>query len=289
MPTPAAQAWTCPTCGNFYRIAAGRRAPALCPACQAERDETAQAPPEPSTFDQLAAAVEAGESEPPHEESAPPPPEVNEEPESAEAIVVPLQQRQKSNPLRRVVAVMGSAILLLGGWGLYGVWKQFNRSTPGDAAVWAQAKIEVADRLRAPKTAEFPKPGDIRRIRGAVPPRWSVKSVVDAKNEAGVPLRHQWFMEISFDTRLRKWEPEYIEIDDQRVYASEATEREDREYAEKRDARNREAKKERDKARARQRAEASKSDTADGRSSTLPPTTSDKGGSDPPMAYDVRR
>jgi hypothetical protein len=185
---------------------------------------------------------------------------------------------------------MGTAIVLLGGWGLYGVWKQSQRGTPGDKAVWAQAKIEVADRLRAPKTAEFPKPGEIKRIRDAYPPRWSVQSVVDAKNELGVPLRHHWFMEISYDTRLRKWEPEYIEIDDQRVYASEATLREDREYSEKRDARNKAAKKEAARLKARKRAEAASAEKAAdsrGNDSRNEPVT--RPGSDQELPVDARR
>jgi len=258
----------------------------VCPTCQAERESAAESPPEPAAFDQLVAVVQEDETEPRLTEAAPPPDDEDVD-ETDPAL---LRNRQKSNHLWRIVAVMGSAIVLLGGWGLYGVVKQFGRSTPGDAAVWAQAKIEVADHVRAPKTAEFPKPGEIKRIRGAVPPRWSVKSVVDAKNEYGVPLRHHWFMEISFDTRSRKWEAEYIEIDDKRVYASEATQREDREYAEKRDARNKAAKKDRDKARPRPRADqVSKENVADGRGADSRAGTPVKTDSDPPVSFEVRR
>ena len=250
MPPPAAQAWPCPGCGNFYRIAPGRRAPALCPTCRAERDEAAPAPPEPSAFDQLVAVVEEAErDEPPTSDDAIP----SAESAVDDAEAIPIARRPRLSSRWRVVAVMGGAIVVLASWGLYGVWKQFERSTPGDAAVWAQAKLEVADHLRAPKTAEFPKPGEIKRIRDSALPRWSGKSVVDAKNEYGVPLRHRWFMEMSFDKRSRKWEAEYIEIDDQRVYASQATTREDREYAEKREARDKAANQGRDKSKPRKR------------------------------------
>ncbi len=112
----------------------------------------------------------------------------------------------------------------------------------------------MADWLQAPKTAEFPKPGEIKRILASEIPRWSVKSVVDAKNANGVPLRHPWFMEISFDPGLRKWETDYIEIDDERVYASAATIRADRESAAKRAERKKSAKNGRDKSPPKKRA-----------------------------------
>ncbi len=221
---------------------------------------------------------------------APPPPAEKQSHETGGADEVPPLRQPKSNPLWRVVAVMGTAIVLLGGWGLYGVSKQLDRGIPGDKAVWAQAKIEVADRLKAPKTAEFPKPGEIKRIRGADPPRWSVRSVVDAKNELGVPLRHHWLMEISFDTRLRKWEPEFIEIDDKRVYASEATQREDRVYAEKRDARNKAAKKEAARLKARKRGAAgSGENTPDGHGRDSPKEPARRPGSDQELPVDARR
>jgi hypothetical protein len=71
--------------------------------------------------------------------------------------------------------------------------------------------------------------------------------VVEAKNERGIPIRHRWFLEISHDRRTRQWETAWIEIDDERVYASQATIREDREDSEKRAAAERE--RQRDRAR----------------------------------------
>jgi hypothetical protein len=81
-----------------------------------------------------------------------------------------------------------------------------------------------------------------------------------------------------------------IEIDDKRVYASEATEREDREYAEKRDARNKAAKKERDRSKPRPRAEPAPEDDAPDEyvrdSRKGPPART---GRDPEQSVDARR
>lgn len=247
---PDLQIWTCPGCGNRYRILPGRQPPALCPNCRAAGS---RASPEPSPFDQLAAIVDS-------DDPLDPPPAVTrvakapekpaEKPdEDTAAIDTETKLRPRAmNDYRRVIIVMGTAIVVLSAWGLYGILKQTSRGTPDKAEVWEKAKTEVADRMAAPKTAEFPKPGEIKRLEGSDIPRWSVKSVVDAKNAAGVPLRHTWFMEISFDPRRQKLEPDYIEIDDERVYASEATIRADREYALKRAEKDKLAKKGRDKA-----------------------------------------
>lgn len=251
---PDLQIWTCPGCGNRFRILPGRQPPALCPNCRAA---SSPARPEPSPFEQLATLVDSDEpvDRPPPVTRVATPPEERageqaDEPAGEEsAIDIATKSRPRpTNDHRRVFVVMGAAIVVLSAWGLYGILKQTSRGTPGNAEVWEKAKSEVADWLAAPKTAEFPKPGEIKWLEGSDIPRWSVKSVVDAKNANGVPLRHSWFMEISYNPRRQKLEPDYIEIDDERVYASEATIRADREYAEKRAEKDKRAKKGRDKA-----------------------------------------
>jgi hypothetical protein len=201
--------------------------------------------PEPSPFERLFGSVEthepAGNGEEP---SAGPPAE--EAPETA-AAPRPSPLRQRSSGQRRVIVVMGTAIVLLAAWGLFRILGQLEAGIPGEAEVWKRARIEVADRLPAPATAEFPKPGEIRPLQGTKNPSWTVRSVVDAKNERGIPIRHRWFLELSYDRRARQWETAWIEIDDERVYASQATIREEREDAEKRAAAERE--RQRDRAR----------------------------------------
>jgi hypothetical protein len=271
MPAPPSvpQTWNCPGCGKLYRIAARKKAPSLCPACRIIR---AAEPDESSAFNQLSAIVQAEEDKSPLtaraaarqvEPAAPlqrepspfeqmfasaeiqaPPAESDEPSQSATADDAPEDgatprvppPRQKSRGQRRVIIVTGTAIAVLAAWGLIRIVGQLEDGIPSEAAVWKQARTEVADRLPAPATAEFPKPGEIRPLHGTKNPSWTVKSVVDAKNQRGIPLRHRWFLEISYDRKSRQWETAWIEIDDERVYASPATIREDREDAEKRTA-----------------------------------------------------
>ncbi|MGE5192993.1 MAG: hypothetical protein ACM3U2_10860 [Deltaproteobacteria bacterium] len=282
-PASVPQTWKCPGCGKLFRVAPGRNAPALCPACRATR---ATSPAESSAFDQLSAVVQAEEDRTPLAARAAPPvesrraaqfeptpferlfksvevgdpakdaeesrpggahPSADVPPENSKAPNLS-KPRRRSSGQWRVIAVVGTASVILAGWGLYRILGQLEGSIPGEAEVWWQARAEVADHLRAPKTAEFPKPGEIRPIHGTAKPSWAVKSVVDSKNERGIPLRHPWSLEISYDRRARQWETAWIEIDGERVYASEATIREDREYTERKAA----AKKEHERERARQ-------------------------------------
>jgi hypothetical protein len=279
-PASVPQTWNCPGCGKLYRIAAGKKAPSLCPACRIVR---AAEPEESSAFDQLSAIVQAEEEKSPLTARAavrpvepaaplqreptpfeqmfaspeiPVPPAESDEPSHATiaddppedgAITPDPPARQKSRGQRRVIIVTGTAIAVLAAWGLIRIVGQLEAGIPSEAAVWKQARTEVADRLPAAATAEFPKPGEIRPLHGTTKPSWTVKSVVDAKNERGIPLRHRWFLEISYDRKTRQWETAWIEIDDERVYASPATIREDREDAEKRAAAERE--RQRDRAR----------------------------------------
>jgi len=281
VPASVPQTWNCPGCGKLYRIAAGKKAPSLCPACRIVR---AAEPDESSAFDQLSAIVQAEEEKAPLTARAaarpvepaapvqrepspfeqmfgsaetPAPPAESGEPsedttaddpsEVGAATRVP-PPRQKSRGQRRVIVVTATAIAVLGAWGIIRLVGRLEAGIPSEAAVWKQAKTEVADRLEAPATAEFPKPGEIRPLHGTKNPSWTVRSVVDAKNERGIPLRHRWFLEISYDRKTRQWETAWIEIDDERVYVSPATIREDREDAEKRSA----AERDRERNRARQ-------------------------------------
>ncbi len=264
-PSASSRSWTCPGCGKLYRIPLGKKAPALCPACRTAPDSAAA---EPSAFDQLSAVVQADAEKEPlpsrvEKTTVAERPAVQLEPSPFERLFAAVESRENNgvpeprdsrNPVPsaetsretrepvvirksrgrmtgqwRVVAVVGTASLLLAGWGLYGVLSQTPGGTPGEVEVWKQAQTEVAEHLLAPKSAEFPKPGEIRRVRDSEIPRWSVKAVVDASNERGVPIRHHWLMEISFDPQPRRWETAWLEIDGDRVYASEATIREERE------------------------------------------------------------
>jgi len=279
MPAPpsAPQTWTCPGCGKLYRIAAGKRTPALCPGCRIVRSATRE---ESSAFDQLSALVQAEEEKAPlASRGAPkpvePPAPLQPEPtpfeqlfgsvetqaptaECAESSAPPPDEsptdgaaprgsrpRQKSSGQRRVIVVMGTAIVVLGAWGLFRILGQLEAGIPAEAEVWRQARGAVADHLTAPSTAEFPKPGEIRPLQGTTKPSWTVRSVVDAQNERGIPVRHRWFLEIAFDRRSRAWETAWLEIDDERVYASQATIREEREDSEKRAAAESERQRER--------------------------------------------
>jgi hypothetical protein len=277
-PASAPQTWRCPGCGKQYRIAAGRKAPALCPGCRITR---AAEPDESSAFDLLSAIVQAEEEKPsltartatrPVEPTAPvqrepspfeqmlasteipEPPAASNEPSQVTVADAPpedaavtrvLPPRQISRGQRRVIIVMGMAIAVLAAWGLFRIVGQLEAGIPSEAAVWKQAKIEIADRLPAPATAEFPKPGEIRSLQGTKNPSWTVKSVVDATNERGIPVLYRWFLEISYDRMTRQWATAWIELDDQRVYASRATIREEREDAEKRAAAEKERERER--------------------------------------------
>jgi hypothetical protein len=268
-PASVPQTWQCPGCGKLYRIAAGRKAPSLCPPCRIVRAAT---PAESSAFDQLSAIVQAEEEKTPLtaraaprpvESKAPLQPEptpfeqmfasgetpappaesdqpshgraADDPPEDGTALRVPLT-RQKSAGQRRVVIVMGAAIIVLAAWGLFRILGQLEAGVPSEGQVWKQAKIEVAERLPAFATAQFPKPGEIRPLHGTAKPSWTVRSVVDATNERAIPVQHRWFLEISYDRKARNWETAWIEIDGERVYASHATIREEREDAEKKAA-----------------------------------------------------
>src|SRR5262245_63528846 len=238
-PASVPQTWNCPGCGKLYRIAAGKKAPSLCPACRILR---AAEPDESSAFDQLSAIVQAEEEKSPltarvaarpveptaplqREPSpfeqmygsaeTPAPPAESDEPAQRKTADDPLENdatpqrpplRQRSRGQRRVIIVTGTAIAVFAAWGLIRIVGQLEAGIPGEAAVWKQARTEVADRLQAPATAEFPKPGEIRPLHGTKNPSWTVKSVVDAKNERGIPLRHRWFLEISYDRKRRQWE-----------------------------------------------------------------------------------
>jgi hypothetical protein len=279
-PASVPQTWNCPGCGKLYRIAAGRKTPSLCPACRIIR---AAEPEESSAFDQLSAILQEEEekspltaraaarpveptaplqrepspfeqmygtsvtSAPAAESDAPSQGTTADDPPAGDATPQLPPSRQSSRGQRRVIIVTATAIAVLAAWGLIRIVGQLEAGTPSEAAVWKQAKTEVADRLQAPATADFPKPGEIRPLHGTKNPSWTVKSVVDAKNERGIPLRHRWFLEISYDRKTRQWETAWIEIDDERIYASSATIREDREDAEKKATAERE--RQRDRAR----------------------------------------
>jgi hypothetical protein len=199
--------------------------------------------PEPSPFERLFASVET--HEPAANREKPSAGATADESSASDAAPSVSPPRQISSGQRRVVVVMGTAIVVLAVWGLFRILGQLEAGIPGEADVWRQARVELADRLPAPATAEFPKPGEIRPLHGTTKPSWTVRSVVDAKNERGIPVRHRWFLEIAFDRRARQWETAWIEIDDERVYASQATIREDREDAEKRAAAEKERQRER--------------------------------------------
>lgn len=219
----ALEPWNCPGCGRKYRIAAVQSAPALCPSCGTA---TAGIPAASPPFEELIAAVAAAD-EPAQSRSA------DSRPQAATVLELTrpdIARRRRTRGEWRVLGVMASAILVIAGWGVFRLWGTDGHGLPNQAQIWKQAKAEVADRLRAPKTADFPKPGEIKRLRERRLPTWTVRSVVDAQNEYGVPVRQRWMVQLVFDPRAHHWETEFIEIDDDRVFETEAAAREDREF-----------------------------------------------------------
>ena len=192
--TPETYRWKCPQCGKAYRRPKTRPHPDKCPACRAVEAEATRK-------NVLAELAETVADDPVGKPLAKP-----------NSVFVPVPQRRPGIQAK-IWAFAIVAILI--GIISDALWRSRDRNTQSEA--YNAACAIVAECMKSPKTAEFPRSGSFKKnFLGG----WTVESFVDAKNPMGVPIRSSWSAWMKFDEKSKKWKCGYVDLENERVFES---------------------------------------------------------------------